>query len=87
MPTSSPNCHHDQVDKASHVQPFSQPSYQHNLLLSVKMPVKWDEKTTSDLFLAILNVVGPSDYSQEQKGAIVMALKAQGYDVNWNSIR
>src|SRR3569833_527659 len=52
-----------------------------------KMPVKWDEKATSDLFLSMLTVVAPGELTVEQKAKVEALMREKGYPVNWNGIR
>jgi len=51
------------------------------------MPVKWDEKATSDLFLSMLTVVAPGELTVEQKAKVEALMREKGYPVNWNGIR
>lgn len=40
-----------------------------------------------DLFMIVLSVTGPSQFSQEQKDEIVREMNARGYDIVWNGLR
>ncbi|EFW98915.1 hypothetical protein CMQ_4767 [Grosmannia clavigera kw1407] len=51
------------------------------------MPVKWDDKAMLDLFMVVLSVTRPSQFSPEQKAEIVQEMKIRGYDIVWNGIR
>lgn len=51
------------------------------------MPVKWDDKAMLDLFMVVLSVAGPAQFSTEQKNEIVQEMKNRGYDTVWNGIR
>ncbi len=51
------------------------------------MPTKWDEKATSDLLMAVFNVLAPGDLKTEQKTQVEASMRAKGHNVNWNGIR